>query len=102
MISGVLISVLCGFISRHEQLTLMPPLDRTIPLPQRYTFPHLIRKYLHLDMPRMLKPSLQQYLVIAETLGRLPLGRRHFFFEVREGTNHSHSLAAAPVRGFDK
>jgi hypothetical protein len=80
----------------------MPPLDRAIPLPQPNTPALLVRKHLHLDMPRPNEVSLQQQLVVPEALDGLPLGRQDLLLKVGHIVYYPHAFAAAAMCGLDE
>lgn len=85
-----------------EELTLVSSLNTAVSFPQSDTVALLVRKDLDFDVPRSLKPPLEEYLVVTETLKRLALRRGHFLFEVLETTDDSHALTAASVRRLDQ
>src|SRR5690554_1865641 len=79
----------------------MPPLDRALAFPQVEAVPVPIRENLNLDMSRLVNIALDEDAFVAEAASGLVLGRAEAVAHLRRTMRNTHTLAAAPSRGFD-
>eukprot|EP00123_Amoebidium_parasiticum_P012634 comp21488_c1_seq1/m.29767 comp21488_c1_seq1/g.29767 ORF comp21488_c1_seq1/g.29767 comp21488_c1_seq1/m.29767 type:complete len:443 (+) comp21488_c1_seq1:791-2119(+) len=81
---------------------LVSSLDAAVTLKQIHTVPPLVRKHLHLYVPRVHNIFFHKHPVVAETLHGFTLGRLKHFPKLVWGVHHPHALATATKNGLDQ